>query len=51
MTQSSWVNEYKGGMAGAELRAEFKPDLDRIGTVLTKRAQLEETRLYTLYAA
>ena len=51
MTRSSWVNEYKGGMAGAELSAEFKSALDTIGAVLTKGVQLEETGLYTLYAA
>lgn len=53
-TRARYVADIRRDMDGIvhpELLAEFKSDLDTIGTVLTKRVQLEEMRLYTLYAA
>lgn len=44
-----FVNTYSMGSFTAEMAEPFKAELAGIGVVLTKRVELEESRLYTLY--
>lgn len=44
-----FVNTYSTGPFTAEMAEPFKAELAGIGVVLTKRVELEESRLYTLY--
>ncbi len=49
-TAVKFVSKYNTpGAISAATATAFKEEFDTIGTVLTKRIQLEETRLYTLY--
>jgi len=44
-----FVNAYSTSSFTTEMAASFKAELEGIGAVLTKRVELEESRLYTLY--
>lgn len=48
---AKFVNTYSTGSLTVEMVQPFKAELAGIGVVLTKRVELEESRLYTLYQA